>query len=282
LIEHIVKRMNDNLTEIAAEVGGLSLEEGTPYFPVKILTYEVEGSNGNMLALVKGQEVTSGDEVIVGKDIQFFAAPDQGYLVKKWIKDSADVEDHVDDSLVLTMPDADMEVKVEFIQAHELTFGVEGSGGGITAEVDGEPVDSGDLVRHEKEVVFTAAPEDGYRVKDWITDGTSESNNDDTFTVSSLEADKEVKVEYELIHEVTFEVEGEGGALTAEVDSSAITTGDFVADGKNVVFTAAPESGQEVSEWKVNGEVVEGVTTEEYTVENLDNDIHVTVEFKDE
>ena len=280
--EHIVKRMNENLAEIAAEVGGLTLEEGSPYFPVKILTYEVEGGNGDMIAILKGQEVTSGDEVIVGKNIQFFAAPDEGYLVKKWIKDSADVEDHIDDSLVLTMPDADMEVKVEFIQAHLIAYGVGNGEGEITAEVDGDAVPSDTLIRHEKEVVFTAVPSEGYRIEDWLLNSVSQSEDGETFTISSLEADAEVIVDFLKIHEVTFEVEGENGTMTAAVDGTPITTGDEVDEGKTVNFTAAAAGGFKVKEWKVNGVVVDGNTTESYDHVNIEDAINVTVEFETE
>ncbi len=278
LFDHIVERMNDNLQEIADEVGGLSLSEANPYFDVKILTYEVEGSNGAMLAIVKGIPVATGDEVIIGKQIQFLAAPEEGYLVKEWKVDGTPVADHVDDSLVLTMPDADVEVKVEFIEAHEVTFEVEDGQGQITATVDGEPINSGDLVRHEKEVIFAGSPDENYWIEDWIKDGASQSDDSDTFTIASLEADAEVKVEFKEGHVVTFGIEDGDGEITAATGGDDIDSGDYVKHGSEVVFTAAAGDGQEVKDWHKDG-VAQTDTSETFTIASVEDDVEVNVEF---
>ncbi len=85
---------------------------------------------------------------------------------------------------------------------------------------------------------------------------------------------------------VTFSVVGENGTLTAEVDGAPIASGDMVLEGKDVVFTAAPDADYMAAEWKVNGDVVpDGNPLPDpfiglnCTVEGIDDDINVTVEF---
>ena len=47
---------------------------------------------------------------------------------------------------------------------------------------------------------------------------------------------------------VTFSA-GEGGTLTAMVDGVEISSGDKVVYGKEVVFTATPETGYSIGSW---------------------------------
>ena len=80
-------------------------------------------------------------------------------------------------------------------------------------------------------------------------------------------------------HEVTFSVVGDNGTLAAAVEGESISFGDEVEAGKDVVFTAVPDSGYQVKEWKVDDAVVAGHNDNTYTVENLQDDVDVTVEF---
>ena len=52
--------------------------------------------------------------------------------------------------------------------------------------------------------------------------------------------------------QITFS-SGEGGKLTAALkDGGAVTTGQKIAEGANVTFTAAPDSGMSVARWMVD------------------------------
>ena len=64
---------------------------------------------------------------------------------------------------------------------------------------------------------------------------------------------------------VTFGVEGVGGTLKATVDGSEINSGNKVEHGKTVTFTATPDAGYTVKEWKADGSAVTGSTSNTYT-----------------
>jgi uncharacterized repeat protein (TIGR02543 family) len=74
---------------------------------------------------------------------------------------------------------------------------------------------------------------------------------DKTFT--NVTEDLTVTAQYSInTHAVTFSVPDGNGSLTAEVGETAITSGDKVDHFSKVVFTAEPDTGYQVKEWKVN------------------------------
>ena len=74
---------------------------------------------------------------------------------------------------------------------------------------------------------------------------------------------------------------GGHGSLSAQIDGgAAITSGDFVDAGKKINFTASPEAGYQVKEWVLNGTPVGGNTTNDFSIDNLQETSNVTVEFE--
>jgi len=83
-------------------------------------------------------------------------------------------------------------------------------------------------------------------------------------------------------YNVTYEVIGDNGNLTAEVSQGEMVSGDPVAGGTDISFIADPDDGYVVKEWTVNGDIVEENGEEDiFVYENLDKEIHVTVEFEE-
>ena len=64
---------------------------------------------------------------------------------------------------------------------------------------------------------------------------------------------------------VNFSVDGGNGTLTAKVDGGEINSGNKVEHGKTVTFTATPDAGYTVKEWKADGSAVTGSTSNTYT-----------------
>jgi hypothetical protein len=81
---------------------------------------------------------------------------------------------------------------------------------------------------------------------------------------------------------VDFSVVGGNGSIAATADAVAITTGDNIMAGSQVVFTAIPDTGYQVKTWTVNGTVVTSYTELTYTIPSLTADVNVTVEFEAE
>ncbi len=49
-----------------------------------VVTFAVLGGNGTLTARVDGESIRTGDAVSAGKDVAFWARPDDGYRVKQW------------------------------------------------------------------------------------------------------------------------------------------------------------------------------------------------------
>ncbi len=79
---------------------------------------------------------------------------------------------------------------------------------------------------------------------------------------------------------VDFSVTGEYGTVAAAVYSVAISSGDAVAAGRTVIFTASPDEGYQVKEWTVNDQPIADNQTNTLSIENLAADQTVTVEFE--
>lgn len=83
----------------------------------------------------------------------------------------------------------------------------------------------------------------------------------------------------QIAYAVNFGVRAGSGILSAEVNGTAISTGDTVSAGQNVVFTAAPLDDYQLKDWFVNG-IAQGSTSDTYTATNLQARLEVEVKFE--
>lgn len=135
------------------------------------------GEGGTLTARVDGVEIQSGDQVGLGETVVFTAEAETGYTVGSW--------SGIDGTgnPVSAVVSGDMNVSVGFVKNATgteaegmVTFAVSGSGGTLTAAVEGETIQSGNTVEGGKSVVFTAVPESGYEVSSWGGDASGSSN----------------------------------------------------------------------------------------------------------
>lgn len=254
--------------------------------------FSVQGNDwGTLTATIDGEPIESDSYQTAGSSIVFTATPNPGYMVAGWYYNWNPIEGYIDLQYVVENLSEDISVNVFFMQipegSHLVTYGVLGGYGSLTATVDGFELPSGSAVLEGSDITFIATPADGYRVKEWTVNGTPiDDFVEEVYVVENLTENTHVTVEFEWIpvfHTVTFSVVEVAGAtngtLTATVDGAAIDSGDEVLQGKNVVFTAAPNTGFVVKEWKLNDALVEGYTELTYTVTNLMGDVDVKVEF---
>ena len=110
---------------------------------------------------------------------------------------------------------------------------------------------------------------DGNTIKFTVRDGSNAIVTNESFTLTTTAVN----------YPVTFNTVNNNGTLNATVDGTEINTGAEVQQGKNVIFTAVPNEGFIVKEWKLNGVTV-GDTNATYTLSNLAGAAVVTVEFE--
>lgn len=180
-----------------------------------------------------------------------------------------------------------------------------GEGGSLSASYKSGDLDqkfeSGKNIAKNTKLMFDAKSNDGFLVKEWKVNGQSITGNPkykvteilsngkkvgERLTVAVLTEKLDVEVSFSSdSHTITFS-SGEGGKLTAALkDGGAVTTGQKIAEGANVTFTAAPNPGMSVASWVVDGKPYywRG-TTDLYRestliLENVQKDRNVKVEF---
>ena len=180
-----------------------------------------------------------------------------------------------------------------------------GEGGSLSASYNSGNLDqkfeSGKNIAKNTRLMFDAKSNDGFLVKEWKVNGQSITGNTkykvteilsngkkvgERLTVATLTEKLDVEVAFSSdSHKITFS-SGEGGELTAALkDGGTVTTGQKIAEGANVTFTAVPDTGMSVASWVVDGKPYYWPgTTDLYrestlTLENVQKDRNVKVEF---
>ena len=235
-------------------------------YPVKF-----SATNGTVLATVEGASITSGASVVGDKRVTFTATPvsNTGYTFAGWtVNGNEQMGTGTTLTLIITQ---DTTVSAKFTldtASYAVNYGVVGTEtnkhGNLTAEVASRTFTSGATKPADSKVVFTAQPESGYRVKGWYSneggttaiDGTKVEQ--ETYTIDSLTAEANVYVAFEKIptYEITVTTTGLGH-VTAKVNhvDAEITGGKLTVNHHdNVVFTAVPDTKQNLTNWTLDGD----------------------------
>lgn len=180
-----------------------------------------------------------------------------------------------------------------------------GEGGSLSASYKSGDLDqkfeSGKNIAKNTKLMFDAKSNDGFLVKEWKVNGQSITGNTkykvteilsngkkvgERLTVAALMEKLDVEVAFSSDSHTIIFSSGEGGELTAALkDGGAVTTGQKIAEGANVTFTAAPITGMSVARWMVDDKpYCWPGTTDLYrestlTLENVQKDRNVKVEF---
>lgn len=180
-----------------------------------------------------------------------------------------------------------------------------GEGGSLSASYNSGNLDqkfeSGKNIAKNTRLMFDAKSNDGFLVKEWKVNGQSITGNPkykvteilsdgkkvgERLTVAELTETLDVEVAFSSDSHTIIFSSGKGGELTAALkDGGAVTTGQKIAEGANVTFTAAPNTGMSVARWMVDDKPYYWPgTTDLYrestlTLENVQKDRKVAVEF---
>jgi len=249
--------------------------------------------NGMIVAFVDGAPISSGQAVEHGKTVVFTAHTDDGYTVKEWMINGVPVPNNKTNELTVDIS-APITVTAVFenVNTYAVTFSAADANGTIAAFVDAVEIASGAMVLHGKTVMFIAAPDSGFIVKEWNFDGEVViDNKTNAFTINELTAAAAVTAAFEELdcegeecnpdetYAVMFNA-GANGTITASADGAPISSGQAVEHGKTVVFTASPNSGFIVKEWAVGGTVVGDNKENTLTIDELSAITTVTVVFE--
>ncbi len=190
---------------------------------------------GTVTATVDGNPIESGVELEEGTEVILTATPkDANWKFAKWIVNG---EESSVNYVKYTIEGIDKESIVVAVFETEYTVEfsvVNNKYGNLTAKIkDGDAINSGDKVKSNTEVVFTATPEDGAVIKEWVI-GTKPYWKQPTELTQTIDADTKITVEFAKPHAITL-ADIEKGKLSIFDDlTSAI-------EGQKISVRATPD-----------------------------------------
>ncbi|EMB22638.1 leucine-rich repeat domain-containing protein [Treponema denticola] len=240
----------------AGNSGGGNSGGGGTSTPNHAVTFSVDGGNGTLKAEVDGSEIASGDKVEQGKIVEFSAMPNGlQYTVDSWSINGGSFEAGTGTNgkpiakVKVVQP---VTVTVKFKRKpgpppmptyHNVTFGVDGGNGTLTAKVGSTEITSGNFVEQGKTVTFTAQADPNYAVEKWTNNGTVIAGAGTNTTYNhTVTADANIKVKFKY----------SGAALAVNQQNFTGTVGDTLPVYKLVTagsgdYTATPENPSVIS-----------------------------------
>ena len=221
-------------------------------------------NNGTLSAEVKdGEALQSGDIVRQGTTIIYTALPDSGFYLLEWTdhcKDTSAAEpfEHGLSKKCELIADEARPVGAVFAQVGGIAFNAQPLNGTLSAQVqDGDALRPGDVVREGTTVIFTARPDAGHYLLEWTGDcedepdaGPRERGLSQTCELTATPS-TQVGAVFHRAWPVAFTLAPPNGTLSARIKNGAtLQADDFAPGGATVVFTAQPDSGFYLLEWK--------------------------------
>jgi len=248
---------------------------------VELIIFNTNNENGTITATANGVPINSGGMLKSGDILEFTAEPNQKnytYYIKEWKHNGVTVPGNTSNTYSFVFETSAI-VTAVFTRDYNVNFDVINGNGTLSASTGGNSVNPGDDIEENSTVVFTATPNEGYKVKEWKLNGTVVAGNVSNNFSHVLNNDAVVTVEFRA-PSITFNVINGNGVLTATADGDPVTPGAEIAPGTVIEFTAIPDENYIVKEWKHNGVVVADNTTNNFSI-TLATNTTVTVEFKE-
>lgn len=174
---------------------------------------------------------------------------------------------------------------VEFGDASTYTLSITASGSG-SASYSGATVrnkTSSFTVNEGASATITFTPDNGYRIKSVKVNNSTVSVSNNQYTISSINANTTVSVEFEAIPVTTYTLSitasGNGSASYGGNTIRSKTTSFTVNEGTSVTIIFTPDNGYRIKSVKVNNAAV-SVSNNQYTISSINANTTISVEFE--
>lgn len=275
----------ENVTENVSVTGAFK-KLATYKIVYDTVTVAGDSANGTLTAQAdrkqmesyKSSKLDSGKEVYAGSEVTFTATPDEDYSIQEWrINGTILKEDGIkvtDSVLTLSNIAEAYNVTVQFKKSGSDTTITAGANGKIISAIAGKKdqidnIESGFVLAAGATVEITAQPDTGYKVGCWKVNGRvvdGQTDNSYSYTADENGTGAAISVQFVQV-DYTVSWSAKNGTVTAKDKADNAYEGDSadIRGGSEVIFTATPNEAYRVSQWKVNGKVVEGENANTFT-----------------
>ena len=247
--------------------------EVTVVIPKYKITYNVDGENGTLTS-----SIPSGTSVEKGTEVTFTATPAEGYEVYQWTINGQAPETTTETTKTISIT-KETNVSVSFKKKEFTVTFTAGENGQIIAKNGETVISSSDPIAFGTKLTFTATPAEGYEVYQWTINGQAPETTTETTKTISITKETNVSVSFKKKEFTVTFTAGENGLIIAKNGETVISSGDPIAFGTKLTFTATPAEGYEVYQWTVNGQAPE-TTTETTKTISITKETNVSVSFK--
>ena len=261
-------------------------------------TIEVRGTRNS-----KPVTITSTDYVDPGTNLTVTIKPNTGYVVNNPDEAWTAVDNSDNHTYTIHNVRADQTLSADFadLDKYAISYSVAAVGGSDNGTLTANTVrknmaayrydlSSGAEVYEGSDLTFTAAPDNGYRVREWRVNDEVYQESGAAFIGTQLVLrgvgeEKTVMVQFMPLGDKITASAGEHGRITGAMAGVTeqvgnIASGFTLAEGASVTFTAEPDTGYEVEQWSVNGTPVSGETDSTYTYTAGSAGVVITVAFR--
>ncbi len=198
----------------------------------RIFFKSANAAGGTVTGVMDGKEFKSSDIVPTGKSVTFTATPVKGYKVTDWLFENSDGKYIENEELkgkttwtVTPTKTIDFLVRFERNEGTVVINYKELSGNGSVSArtAEGAPVANGEAVASGKDIIFTAAPNAGYKVGTWIVNDEEKTEKDKELRVNNVTSDLTV-------HLVCEEEGHQGGDHAPVIEGNTLVKWDAVGD----------------------------------------------------
>ena len=227
------------------------------------------GTNGTLTATAERKGMAnyntaylnfkSGDIVYAGSTVTFTATPNTGYRVQEWKVNGGVQKDNglniTANTLTLSNITEAKNVTVQFMQVGSKVTAAAGSNGSITSgKVADKDVEytGGFTLAENAQATFTAQPDTGYEVDQWLVNGSNAQSGGTTFNYTAASGNTGAAITV-IFRQIEYQVKwtAEHGTVTVSGHTGESAT---IRGGEELSFTASPADGYTLIDWKVNGE----------------------------
>ena len=213
-------------------------------------------------------------------------SPDDGYRIKT-VKVNNSTVSVSNNQYTISSINSNTTVSVEFEAIPPTTYTLS-----VTASGNGSATYSSTAIRNNTRsfsvnegtsATITFTPDDGYRIKSVKVNNSTVSVSNNRYTISSINANTTVSVEFEAIPPTTYTLSvtasGNGSATYGSTAIRNNTRSFTVNEGTSATITFSPDDGYRIKTVKVNNSIV-SVPNNWYNISSINGNTTISVEFE--
>ena len=251
------------------------------------------GEGGTLQCFLStGPEVQSGSTVDDGVALRFNAKPMNGYKTDQWKINGELYTRGKGKNTITQKADKPLNVEVSFLKDIEL-YTVEyvaEEGGTIKSATYYDRTtynyvdfQSGEKLPKDSEVDIEVEPKAGYVVDLWyLNDQPIDASKGKTSQTITISENSKIRITFATKPKQTVTYTAStGGTIQGTLLGTAFDSGAKLDEGSYIIFTATPDKGYEVDQWRIDDEVVTRYAGKKEIQERLGNKpLKVEVSFK--